>query len=298
MRRSERSRPRRRARCITALALALAVVAGLLGVWAHSTGDRRPVLTGSGFGRAVAEPCAELRRRVAPLADFETPGELAERVRDQQRAVSAVVDALARGRPDGRAVAAYERALAALARWQAAGEAVTRLLTRRPPPALGRVVEGLAADADAAATVDDALDHLGGTPCVGAVATVDARSLTRSAGEAVLDAAGLGKLAEHDPACVVGGLVEVPFEYAVALEQGDVTAAVAESVGGVLDGCLDLEPILTRILVDVGHRPGVARCLAAEVAARSGWAGVVEIAGDRDGGSFTRSVAEALDTCA
>lgn len=289
-----RAHPLRRGR-VTAAALVALALTGLLVVWNHSARDRRPVLTGRELGRAVASDCAELRERFAALSDFETPEELVGRLREQGRAVTAVEAALARARPDGPATVAYERARDALVGWQDTTDELARLLTRRP--SLGSVAEGLATDAAAALAVDDALENLGGGRCVGAPPPVDPAASRQVAGGALLDAAGLRRLAGHDPPCVVEELTEIPFDHAVALEAGRLTPAVIESVAGALDRCLHLEPLLEGILADLGHDPERARCFAAEVAARAGWPGLVEIAADPRGETFLAAVAAGLERC-
>lgn len=281
-----------------ALLIPLGVVIGAITAWGAATGEGRPVLTGSEWSDHLADACADLRPRVAGVTDAASPEDLGDGLRAQVDAVETVSGRLRRARPDAGGARAHRQAADALIRWRAAGADLADRLDRTPTLALGEAARGLATDAAAARNADRALASLMGRPCVLSAEPVDERSAARAAGEALLDLSALRRVAESHPACVVAGLEAVPFGVATALERGEAGAEVVGALGDVLDRCLHLPALLERIFADLDHEPTRSRCLAEEVAPRSGWAGLVETVAGGPSDRFTTAVAVGLDICA
>lgn len=281
-----------------ALLLGLGIVIALVVAWSAAVGGRGPVLTGTEWGRRLADACADLRPRVAGVADAASAEELVDELRSQVDGVEIVNRRLRRARPDAAAAGAHHRAVDALARWRATGTGLADRLARRPAPTLGEVARGLAADAAAAGDADRAIASLGGRPCLALpLDPVDEASAARTAGEALVDLSGLRRVAGSDPACVIAGLEGVPFRVATTFEHGEPDREAVEALSEVLDRCLHLPALLERIFADLGHERARARCLAEEVAHRAGWPGLVEAVVDTPSGRFTSATAIGLEIC-
>ncbi len=274
------------------------LVIGLVAARGVTEGERRPVLTGPEWSGHLAAACVELRTRATGVADAATGGELVEALRTQADGVRLMSGRLRRARPDAATDDAYHAALGALLEWGAASTDLADRLDHAPGLAVGDVARGLAADAARADDTDRAIASLGDRSCLALdLDPVDEAAAARVAGEALLDLAGLRRVAGPDPACVVTGLEAVPYRVAIGLERGNVPPDAIEVISEVLDGCLELRPLLEQIFSDLGHGPAPARCLAGEVADQAGWIGLVEtvIGGPSD--RFNAAVAAGLETC-
>lgn len=274
------------------------VLSGLVAVWSVAVAERRPVLTGSEWGDRVGDACADLRTRTAAVSDAASDEELVEKLRAQGEGVALISTRLRFARPDAAVAGRYRQAVDTVARWRAVSEELADRLDRTPALTLGGVARGLAADARAAREADRALERLGGRTCLAVdLDPVGGGAAARTAGEALLGFSGLRRVAEAAPACVAARLEAVPFGVAAALERGDVTSEAVEALSGALDGCLRLRPLLERIFADLGHERMRARCLAGEVASRSGWLQLVETVIDEPVDRFTAAVAAGLEIC-
>lgn len=281
-----------------ALLIGAGLVIGLVAARGVTVGERRPVLTGPEWGDHLAAACVELRTRAAGVADAATGDELVGALRAQGDGVSLLRGRLRRARPDAPTVDAYRAALDALVEWRAASTGLADGLDHAPGLAVGDVARGLAVDAARADDADRAIASLGDRSCLAlGLRPVGEAAAARVAGEALLDLAGLRRVAGSDPACVATGLEAVPFRMASSLERGEVSSDAIEAISEVLDHCLELRPLLEEILADLGHEPAPARCLAGEVAGQAGWVGFVEtvIGGPSD--RFNAAVAAGLETC-
>lgn len=274
------------------------LVIGLVAARGVTVGERRPVLAGPEWGDHLVAACVELRARVTGVADAATGDELVEALRAQGDGVSLMSGRLRRARPDAATADAYRAAFDALVEWRAASTGLADRLDHVPDLAVGEVARGLAADAARADDTDRALVSLGDGSCLALdLHPVGEGEAARVAGEALLDLAGLRRVAGPDPSCVVTGLEAVPFRMAIGLERGDVSSGAVEAVSEVLDGCLELRPLLEQILADLGHQPAPARCLAGEITGRAGWLGFVETVVGGPSDRFNAAVAAGLETC-